>query len=135
MERLLAQSSIGIKSHQMDAEILARGRHILEAYTGERGGHSTRDTLVGLDPGDLSFPLERWPWEAHDVTLVTLDVTQHQMDMMEAVVCQVARVASSRGLGRPNVFLMEPDIPPMRPNVTLGGHDITPTTHFRVFNC
>jgi hypothetical protein len=77
----------------MDVETLARGRHIPESYTRERGGRSTRDTLVGLDLGGLSFPLECWPWEAHDVTLVTLDVTQRQMDMMEAVVCQVARVA------------------------------------------
>jgi hypothetical protein len=43
--------------------------------------------------GGLAFPPERWPWKAHDVTLVTLDVTQRQMDMMEAVVCQVACVA------------------------------------------
>ena len=63
---------------------------------------------------------------------MTLDVTQRQMDMMEAVVCQVAHVASSRGLGRPNVLLMGPDVPPMRPNVTLGGNDVTSTAHFRV---
>jgi hypothetical protein len=63
---------------------------------------------------------------------VILDVTQRQMDMMEVVVCQVARVASSGGLGRPNVLLMESNVPPMRPNVTLGGHDVTSSAHFRV---
>jgi hypothetical protein len=41
-------------------------------------------------------------------------------------------VASSRGLGRVNVLLMEPNAPPMRPNVTLGGHDFTSSAHFRV---
>jgi hypothetical protein len=79
----------------------------------------------------LSLP-ERWSWEAHDVTLVTPDVTKRHMDMMEAVVCQVARVASFKGLGRPNGLLMEPNVPPMRPNVTLGGHDVTSSAHFRV---
>jgi len=54
------------------------------------------------------------------------------MDMMEAVVCQVAHVASSGGLGRPNVLLMELDVQPMRPNVTLRGHDVSSTAHSRV---
>jgi hypothetical protein len=36
---------------------------------------------------------ENFPWEAHDINLVTLDVTQSQMDMMEAIVFQVACVA------------------------------------------
>jgi hypothetical protein len=36
------------------------------------------------------------------------------------------------GLGRPNVFLMDPDVPLMRPNVTLGGHDVTSIAHFKV---
>jgi hypothetical protein len=98
---------MGRKSHQMDVVTPARGRETLEACT--------KDTLAGLDPGGSCIPPKRWPWEAHDITLVTLDVTQRQMDMMEAVVCQVAHVASSGGLGRPNGFLMEPNVPPMRP--------------------
>jgi hypothetical protein len=47
-------------------------------------------SIVKIQQGGLAFPHECWPCEAHDVTLVTLDVTQRQMDMMEAVVCQVA---------------------------------------------
>jgi hypothetical protein len=71
----------------MDVETPARGRHIPDACTREKEGRSTRGTLAGLDLGGLAFPPERWPWEAHDITLVTLDVTQRQMDMMEAFVC------------------------------------------------
>jgi hypothetical protein len=39
----------------MDVETPTKGRHIPEACTGERGGRSIRDNLVGLDPGG-SFP-------------------------------------------------------------------------------
>jgi hypothetical protein len=77
----------------MDAETPTRGINIPEACTEEKEGCSTRGTLAGLDPGGSFLPPERWPWEAHDVTLVTLNITQRQMDMMEAIVCQVARVA------------------------------------------
>jgi hypothetical protein len=109
----------------MDVVTPTRGKETPEACTGEKGGCSTKDTLAGLDLGGSCSPPERWPWEAHDVTLVTLDVTQRRMDMIEVVVCQVACVASSGGLGRTKVFLMET-------NVTLGGHDVTSTAHFRV---
>jgi len=51
MGRLLAHTSIGLKAHQMDVETPARGKHILEACTRERGGCFTRDILVGLDLG------------------------------------------------------------------------------------
>jgi hypothetical protein len=77
----------------MDVETLAKGIHIPKAFTRERGGCSTRDNLAGLDPGGLSFPLEHCPCKAHNVTFVTLDITQHQMDMMEEIMCQVAHVA------------------------------------------
>jgi hypothetical protein len=39
----------------MDAKTPARGREILEAYTREKTGRSTRGTLVGMDPGGY-FP-------------------------------------------------------------------------------
>jgi hypothetical protein len=39
----------------MDAETLARGIDRLGVCTGEREGHSTRDSLASLDPGG-SFP-------------------------------------------------------------------------------
>jgi hypothetical protein len=55
MGRLLVQTSMGIKSHQMDALTSTRGRGTPEACTGEKEGNSPRDTLVGLDLGG-SFP-------------------------------------------------------------------------------
>jgi hypothetical protein len=44
---------MGLKAHQMDVETPARGRDRSEDYTRERGGHFTRDSLAGLDPGGL----------------------------------------------------------------------------------
>jgi hypothetical protein len=40
-----------MKSHKIDVETLARGIHIPEACTRERGGCSTIDGLTSLDPG------------------------------------------------------------------------------------
>jgi hypothetical protein len=54
------------------------------------------------------------------------------LDVLEAVVCQVARVAGSLGPRRPNVFLQEANVSKKGPNVTLKGHGITFTTCFRV---
>jgi hypothetical protein len=82
---------MGLKSHQMDAETPARGRDRSGAYTRERGGRSTRDSLASLDPGG-SFPFH------HDVSLgrpMTSPKSPNVLDTMEAVVCQVARVAGS----------------------------------------
>jgi hypothetical protein len=39
--------------------------------------------------------------------------------------CQVARVAVSRGPRRPNVLLQEANVALKGPNVTLKGHDVT----------
>jgi hypothetical protein len=61
-----------------------------------------------------------------------LDVTQHQMDMMEAVVCKVAHVTCSKGLGRPNVLILEANVSLRSPNVTLEGHGVTSFAYFRV---
>jgi hypothetical protein len=44
---------MGLKSHQMDVETLARGRDRSEDCTRERGGCFTRGSLASLDPGGL----------------------------------------------------------------------------------
>jgi hypothetical protein len=59
----------------MDAVTPARGREMLETCARKKEERFTGDTLADLDPGDLALPPGRWPWEAHDVTFVTLDVT------------------------------------------------------------
>jgi hypothetical protein len=69
----------------MDAENPARGRDRSKVCTGERGGRSTRDSLVGLDQGG-SCPSH------YDVGLGRPMTSPNVLDTLEAVVCQVAHV-------------------------------------------
>jgi hypothetical protein len=72
----------------MDVETPARGRDISGDCIKERGGRSTRDNLVGLDPGGV-FPFH------HDVGLGRPMMSPSILDALEAVVCQVVCVAGS----------------------------------------
>jgi hypothetical protein len=72
----------------MDVETPARGRDRSGDCTKERGGRSTRDNLVGLDPGGLCL-------FHHDLGLGRPMMSPSVLDTLEAVVCQVARVAGS----------------------------------------
>jgi hypothetical protein len=75
----------------MDAETPDRGGDRSGVCTGERGGRSTRDSLVGQDSGG-SCPFH------HDVGLerpLTSPNSPNVLDTLEAIVCQVARVAGS----------------------------------------
>jgi hypothetical protein len=80
---------MGLKAHQMDVETPTGGRDRSEDYARERGGRFTRDSLAGLDPGGLC------PFH-HDVGL-RRPMSRHPAfwDVLETVVCQVARVAGS----------------------------------------
>jgi len=79
---------MGLKVHRMDAETPARGRDRSEDCTREREGCFTRGSLTGLDPGGL-FPFH------HDVGLGRPMTSSSVLGCLEAVVCQVANVASS----------------------------------------
>jgi hypothetical protein len=68
----------GAESPQMDVVTPFRGRELSETCTREKEGCFNGDTLADLDQGGLAFPPGRWPWESHDVTIVTLDITQRQ---------------------------------------------------------
>ena len=59
----------------MDVETPTKGRHIPEACIEEKKGVPPETPWQAWTQGGLAFPPERWPWEAHDVTLVTLDAT------------------------------------------------------------
>jgi hypothetical protein len=125
MGRWLVQTSIGIKSHQMDVEAPARGKDGSEDCTRERGGCSTRDNPKGLDLGG-SFPSHHDVGLGRPMTSPMWPMTSpNVLDTLEAVVCQVAHVIWSRGPRRPNIFLLEANVALKRPNVTLKGHDIT----------
>ena len=69
----------------MDGETPARGRDRSGDCTREKGGHSTRDNLAGLDPGGF-FPFH------HDVGLGRPMTSPNVLDALEAVVCQLAHV-------------------------------------------
>jgi hypothetical protein len=82
---------MGLKSHQMDVETPAGGKDRSKDFTRERGGFFTRGSLAGLDPGGLC------PFH-HDVGLgrpMTSSRSSRVLDVLEAVVCQVAHVVGS----------------------------------------
>jgi hypothetical protein len=68
----------GDESPYMDVVTPSRSREMSETCTRQKKGRFTGDTLANLNLGGLALPPGRWPWEAHDVTIVTLDVTQCQ---------------------------------------------------------
>jgi hypothetical protein len=77
----------------MDVETPSKGRDRSRDCTRERGGRSTRDILAGLDPGGFC------PFH-HDVGLGRPMTSPRSpmmspsvLDALEAIVCQVARVA------------------------------------------
>jgi hypothetical protein len=82
----------------MDVVTLARDRDRSWVFTRERAGRSTKDSLEGLDLGG-SFPFHLY------VGLGSPMTSPNILDTLEAVVCQVERVARSRGPRRPNVLL------------------------------
>jgi hypothetical protein len=75
----------------MDVVTPARGRDRSGVYTRERGGRSTRDNLVGLDPeGSSPFHLDvglGMPMTSPRSPMTSPNI----LDTLEAVVCQVAR--------------------------------------------
>jgi hypothetical protein len=64
----------------MDVKTPSRVRDRSGDLYRERGEHSTRGRLVGLDPGRL-FPLH------HDVGLVRPMMSPNILDVLEVVVC------------------------------------------------
>jgi hypothetical protein len=124
---------MGLKSPQMDVVTPARGREVSETCTREKEGLFTGDTLADLDPGgDFALPIGRCPWEAHDVTFVTLDVTQCQDWHYGGSCVIIGTCGIIQGIGRPNVLQMSPNVPPRRLNVILERHDVTSKSNFSV---
>jgi hypothetical protein len=72
---MISSNLQGDESPYMDVVTPSRSREMSKTCTREKEGRFTRDTLENLDPGGLSLPPGHCPWEAHDITIVTLDVT------------------------------------------------------------